>query len=56
MDGGATATYYEVVFAVGQGGKQSSIARTGRYQDTLTKTTAGWQIQIPQERHNRAVS
>src|SRR5262245_14372708 len=44
-DGGAIATYYEVLFAVGQDGKQSSIARTGRYEDTFTKTSAGWRIQ-----------
>jgi hypothetical protein len=44
-EGGATATYYEVLFAVGQDGKQSSIARTGRYEDTYTKTSAGWKIE-----------
>ena len=33
------------MFAVGQNGKQSTIARTGRYEDTYTKTSAGWRIQ-----------
>ena len=42
---GATATYYEVLFEVGQHGKQSSIAGTGRYEDTYTKTSAGWKIE-----------
>jgi hypothetical protein len=44
-DRGATGTQYEVVFAVGQDGNQSSILRTGRYEDTYTKTPAGWKIQ-----------
>ena len=44
-DRGAAATYYEVLFAVGQDGRQSTIARTGRYEDTYTKTPAGWRIQ-----------
>ena len=44
-DRGATATYYEVLFAVGQNGSQSTITRTGRYEDTYTKTPAGWRIQ-----------
>ena len=44
-DRGAAATYYEVLFAVGQDGKQSTITRTGRYQDTYTKTATGWRIQ-----------
>jgi len=42
---GATGTQYEAVFAVGHDGKQSAIARTGRYEDTYTKTPAGWRIQ-----------
>jgi hypothetical protein len=42
---GATGTQYEVMFAVGQDGTQSTIARTGRYEDTYTKTAAGWRIQ-----------
>jgi len=44
-DRGATATYYEVAFAVGQDGKQSTITRTGRHEDTFTKTPAGWRNQ-----------
>jgi hypothetical protein len=42
---GATSTHYEVMFAVGQDGNQSTIARTGRYEDAYTKTPAGWRIQ-----------
>jgi hypothetical protein len=42
---GATGTQYEVVFAVGKDGNQSTIVRTGRYEDTYTKTAAGWRIQ-----------
>lgn len=42
---GAVGTQYEAVFAVGQGGQQSTIARTGRYEDTYTKTPAGWRFQ-----------
>ena len=42
---GAIGTQYEVMFVVGQGGSQSTITRTGRYEDTYTKTTAGWRIQ-----------
>jgi hypothetical protein len=41
---GATGTH-QVMLAVGQGGNQSTIARTGRYEDTYTKTAAGWRIQ-----------
>ncbi len=44
-DYGAAATYYEVLFAVGQNGKPSTITGTGRYEDTYTKTSAGWKIQ-----------
>ena len=44
-DRGATGTQYELMFAVGQDGNQSAIARTGRYEDTYTKTPAGWRIQ-----------
>jgi hypothetical protein len=44
-EGGATGTQYEVMFAVGQDGNQSTIARTGRYEDVYTKTSAGWRIQ-----------
>ena len=44
-ESGATGTQYEVMFAVGQDGNQSTIARTGRYEDTYTKTAAGWRIQ-----------
>jgi hypothetical protein len=42
---GAVGTQYAVMFAVGKDGKQSTIARTGRYEDTYTKTPAGWRIQ-----------
>ena len=42
---GAIGTQYEALFAVGQDGNQSAIARTGRYEDTYTKTPAGWRIQ-----------
>ncbi len=42
---GATGTQYEVMFAVGQDGNQSTIMRSGRYEDTYTKTPAGWRIQ-----------
>jgi hypothetical protein len=34
-----------VLFAVGRDGTQSTIVRTGRYEDTYTKTAAGWRIQ-----------
>jgi hypothetical protein len=44
-ENGATGTQYEVMFAVGQDGNQSTIARTGRYEDTYRKTAAGWRIQ-----------
>jgi hypothetical protein len=44
-EGGATGTQYEVMFAVGQDGNQSAIARTGRYEDVYAKTPAGWRIQ-----------
>jgi len=44
-DRGATGTQYEAVFAVGQDGRQSTIIRTGRYEDTYAKTAAGWRIQ-----------
>ncbi len=44
-DRGATATYYEVLFAIGQNGNQSTIMRTGRHEDTYSKTAAGWRIQ-----------
>jgi hypothetical protein len=44
-ESGATGTQYEVMFAVGQNGNQSTITRTGRYEDTYTKTRAGWRIQ-----------
>jgi hypothetical protein len=44
-DRGVTGTHYEVLFAVGQDGKQSTITRTGRYQDTYTKGPDGWKIQ-----------
>jgi hypothetical protein len=42
---GATGTQYEVLFAVGRDGQPGAIARTGRYEDTYTKTAAGWRIQ-----------
>jgi hypothetical protein len=42
---GATGTQYEVMFAVGQNGSQSTIMRSGRYEDTYTRTAAGWRIQ-----------
>ena len=42
---GAAGTQYEVMFAVGQNGNQSTIARTGRYEDAYMKTSAGWRIQ-----------
>jgi hypothetical protein len=42
---GATGTQYEVVFAVGRDGAQSTIVRTGRYEDTYAKTPSGWRIQ-----------
>lgn len=42
---GATGTHYEAVFAVGQNGQQSTITRTGRYEDTYVKTPGGWRIQ-----------
>ena len=42
---GATGTQYEVMFAIGQDGNQSTIVRSGRYEDTYTKTPAGWRIQ-----------
>lgn len=42
---GATGTHYEAVFAVGQNGQQSTITRTGRYEDTYVKTGGSWQIQ-----------
>jgi hypothetical protein len=41
---GATGTHYEAVFAVGQDGRQSIIAGTGRYEDTFVKTAAGWRF------------
>lgn len=44
-DRGATATYYEVLFAVGQEGKQSTITRTGRHENTYTKSASGWRIE-----------
>ena len=44
-DRGATATYYEVLFAVGLNANQSSILRTGRHEDTFTKTSAGWRAE-----------
>jgi hypothetical protein len=44
-DRGAMATYYEVLFAVGQNAKPSTITGTGRYEDTYTKTSAGWKLQ-----------
>src|SRR5687767_5521714 len=34
---GATGTQYEVMFAVGQDGNQSTVVRSGRYEDTYTK-------------------
>ena len=42
---GATGTQYEVLFAPGRDGVPGAIARTGRYEDTYTKTAAGWRIQ-----------
>ena len=42
---GATGTQYEVLYAVGRNGTPGTIARTGRYEDTYTKTVAGWRIQ-----------
>jgi hypothetical protein len=42
---GATGTHYEVVFTVGQNGRQSAIARTGRYEDTYVKVRDGWRVE-----------
>ena len=42
---GAIGTHYEAVFTVGQDGQQSTIAGTGRYEDTYVKTPAGWRFQ-----------
>jgi hypothetical protein len=44
-DRGAMATYYEVLFAVGQNDKPSTITGTGRYEDSYSKTSAGWKLQ-----------
>jgi len=44
-DRGAMATFYEVLFAVGQNDKPSTITGTGRYEDTYAKTSAGWKIE-----------
>ena len=42
---GATGTHYEVLFAAGRGGTPITVARMGRYEDTYTRTAAGWRIQ-----------
>jgi hypothetical protein len=41
---GAAGTRYELVFAVGRDGHQSTIVGSGRYEDTYAKTPAGWRI------------
>lgn len=42
---GATGTQYEILFEIGKDGKQSTIASTGRYEDTYVKTPQGWRFQ-----------